>query len=356
MLRSPAEYEVGPQRPTGCAAARALDESPILEARDVSVVFKTAMKGLGPSSRLLTAVDSVSIAIQRGRTLGLVGESGSGKTTLGRACLGLVPIATGSIHFRGSEISRLPKRQLRKLRAEMQVIFQDPVSSFDPRKRISWSLCEPLRAHSRASGAEMEKAGLSALARVGLEASIAQRFPLDLSGGQLQRVAIARALTMNPSLVLCDEPTSALDVSAQAQVLNVLQDLQEELGLSYLFVTHDLAVVASLAHSVAVMYLGQVIEAGPAASVVKNPLHPYTTNLVTSVPNADADGMLLTSRRTRAEMADSTVPPPGCRYHPRCPFATAVCSERTPALERLPDGTDRSVACHHWRRIAAEGS
>ena len=292
------------------------------------------------------AVSDVSFGIQKGETLGLVGESGCGKSTLGKLLLDLIPPTSGHVWFRGEDLSRHRGRELRALRRGMQMIFQDPYASLDPRMRVGDIIMEPLNAHgvgkSRAERTEMVRA---LMAQVGIRPELFTRYPHQFSGGQRQRIGIARALALNPELIICDEPVSALDVSIQAQILNLLGDLQRERGLTYLFISHDLNVVRYLCDRVMVMFLGQICEMSPTEPLYTAPRHPYTRFLLEAVPQPDPllrdeDRALLTG-----EVSSPVNPPAGCRFHPRCPFADQVCKTRKPDLVEMAPG--HLCACHH---------
>jgi peptide/nickel transport system ATP-binding protein len=289
------------------------------------------------------AVDGVSLGLAQGRTLALVGESGCGKTTVGKAILQLLRPTAGNVRFAGRELTTLPARALRRLRQEFQIIFQDPYSSLDPRMLVGEILEEGMRALGVVDAADRQKKVEELLEHVGLPASARLRYPHEFSGGQRQRICIARALAVEPRLIVCDEPTSALDVSVQAQILNLLKRLQDELGLSYLFITHNLGVVEYLAHDVAVMYLGRIVEAGPIGAVLESPRHPYTQALLSAVPVIEEAGRREVIR-LRGDIPSPANPPKGCHFHPRCPQAMPVCRERYPDATTVRGA--HTVRCH----------
>ena len=294
--------------------------------------------------RKIHAVSDVSFDIARGETLGLVGETGCGKSTTGRAILQLPRPTAGSVRFGDAELVGLPKPAMRAVRPSMQIILQDPLSSLNPRRRVRDIVAAPLRAWRRPQ-AEIDAKVTWALDAVGLDPSrVGDRRPRSFSGGQAQRICIARALVLGPQLLVCDEPVSALDVSVQAQVLNLLQDMKEELGLTMLFISHDLAVVSHVSDRVAVMYLGKLCEIGNAESIYANPAHPYTAALLASVPEPDPD-IEPTAPEMSAVLPSPINPPEGCRFSTRCPRATALCSEREPLMTAVAG--DHYVACHH---------
>ncbi|HSI81412.1 MAG TPA: oligopeptide/dipeptide ABC transporter ATP-binding protein [Solirubrobacterales bacterium] len=319
----------------------------LLEVTDLVKHFPVRPGGLlGGKTGRVRAVDGVSLRVAEGETLGLVGESGCGKSTLCRTMLGLLEPTSGSVRFRGREIAGAPARELRPLRREMQMVFQDPYASLNPRKRIGEIVGEPLAVHGIGSRRERRSIVAELLERVGLGPEHADRYPHEFSGGQRQRIGIARALALRPRLIVADEPVSALDVSIQAQVLNLLADLQAELGLTYVLVAHDLGVVRQACDRIAVMYLGRVVEIGPAEDVYSRPIHPYTRSLLDAAPIPDP---VASRERGEAlavgEPASAERPPPGCRFHPRCPRATAVCTGLEPGL--ADHGGGRRAACHH---------
>ncbi|WP_059015439.1 dipeptide ABC transporter ATP-binding protein [Mycobacterium sp. M26] len=322
---------------------------PLLEVTDLVVHFPIK-SGIVVDREVarVHAVDGVSFTLHEGETLGLVGESGCGKSTLCRAILQLVAPTSGSVRFDGQELVGLSRRALRPLRREMQMIFQDPFASLNPRKRVGQIIGDPLELHGLASGAELKRRVQDLLDRVGLQAEHYNRYPHEFSGGQRQRIGIARALALQPKLIIADEPVSALDVSVQAQIINLLEELQEEFGLSYLFVAHDLGVVRHVSDRVAVMYLGKVVENSDSDGLYDSPLHPYTNALLSAVPIPDPRKNLDRERITLEGDVPSPIdPPPGCRFHTRCVSATDICRTEEPAL--TAHGDSHVVACHHPR-------
>jgi oligopeptide/dipeptide ABC transporter ATP-binding protein len=315
-----------------------------LETRELSKLFpigsRLTKRRAGGS---VHAVDGVSVAVEAGTTLGLVGESGCGKSTLGRMIVRLLDPTAGDVLYDGVELRGLPRADWRRLRPEIQMVFQDTQSSLDPRLTVESTICEPLRLNERLRGADLVARAAELVERVGLGLHHLQSYPHELSGGQRQRVVIARALATKPKLLVLDEPTSALDVSVQAQILNLLKDLQDELQLTYVFISHNLTVVRGMSDVVAVMYLGRVVESGPAEEVFSRPLHPYTRMLLASIPRPDPR-----IRRQRmdgaGELPRPEDPPAGCHFHPRCPRAEERCRVETPDLSEY--APDHAAACH----------
>ena len=311
----------------------------ILEVRGLKKYFKTP-------SGMLHAVDDVSFSIERGKTLGIVGESGCGKSTTGRCILRLIEPTSGQVVFDGVDVSVLSKSEMRKMRKEMQIVFQDPFSSLDPRKTVSQIIAEPIIANKLLKNkADIEKRVKELMETVGIAERLMDAYPHELDGGRRQRVGIARALAVEPKFIVCDEPVSALDVSIQAQILNLLKKLQKEMGLTYVFITHDLSVVNHFSDDIAVMYLGQLVEKAPAEEMFANPLHPYTKALLSAIPipnpriaqqkdNAGLEG----------DLPSPINPPSGCRFHTRCPYATERCRREAPRLTDV--GAGHCVACH----------
>ena len=320
----------------------------LLEAIGLTKHYQVESGGFFRRTRAaLRAVDGVDLTIEPGETLGLVGESGCGKSTLGRLLIRLIPATAGQVVFDGQEITSLDAKRLRAARRTMQIVFQDPFGALNPRMSVEETIMEPLLIHGARRGAETREAVTRMLDMVGLPDSARYRFPHEFSGGQRQRIGIARALILRPKLVVCDEPVSALDVSVQAQIVNLLSDLQGELGLTYLFIAHDLGVVKHISTRVAVMYLGKVVEIADKRSLYARPSHPYTQALLASVPVTHP------SQRKRGvgsqpvisgDIPTALAPPSGCRFHTRCPHVMAVCRTEEPAMR--PAGTGHDVACH----------
>ena len=330
----------------------AAGNEPLLDVRELAVTYSLPSQSVLQAARRFNAVDGVSLSVGRGESVGLVGETGCGKSSLSRAICGLVPITSGTVRFKGIDTGSVGRVQRRTIRRDIQMIFQDPGGSLNPRMRVGRLIAEPLEIHGIGNRQGRKQQVLGMLDAVGLSADDADRFPHEFSGGQRQRIAIARAVVVKPALILADEPVSALDVSLQAQILNLIAELRQRFGLALLFVSHDLHVVRRLCNRVAVMYLGQIVERGPTDSVLVSPRHPYTRELVASspMPNPDHPIRLLTRA---GEPPNPASPPAGCRYHPRCPHATDVCKAQPPVADQA--GAGRSVACHHFETIAERG-
>ena len=315
----------------------------VLEVQDLKTYFPVRKGLLRRTVGQVHAVDGVSFSIGAGETLGLVGESGCGKTTVGRSVLRLIEPTAGVIRLGGRDITRLGRAELRPFRREMQIIFQDPFSSLNPRMRAGDIVGEPLKVHGAVPAAERRERVAALFARVGLSEAQMGNYPHQFSGGQRQRIGVARALALNPKLIVGDEPVSALDVSIQAQVINLLTDLQRELGLAYLFISHNLAVVEHISHRIAVMYLGRIVEHTDRETLFRKPLHPYTEALLAAVPVPDPAARRA-KRVLQGDVPSPLHPPAGCHFHTRCPYAEARCRSETPRLREIEPG--HHVACH----------
>jgi oligopeptide/dipeptide ABC transporter ATP-binding protein len=319
---------------------------PLLRVRNLQKLFPVRKSAFGRDAQFVHAVDGVSLDVARGETLGLVGESGCGKSTLARCIVRLLEPTAGEIEFDGREIAHLGARTLRPLRRELQIVFQDPYASLNPRKRVGSIVGTPMRVHRLAGRADRKRRVEQLLETVGLSPEHYNRFPHEFSGGQRQRIGVARALAVKPTLVVADEPVSALDVSIQAQMLNLLDDLQNDFGLTYIFIAHDLSVIRHVSDRIAVMYLGQIVELAPAEELYDSPIHPYTEALLSAVPIPEVG---VRDKRERiilvGDVPSPINPPSGCRFHPRCRYATEVCRKHEPPLRDF--GPGRIAACHH---------
>jgi len=315
----------------------------LLEVKDLVKSFTLKKTAFFQPPRFVFAVSGVSFSIDRGQTLGLVGESGCGKTTTGRAILRLIEPTSGEINFKGQNVARFSEQRLKQFRRNAQMIFQDPFASLNPRMTVEDIVGEPLQVHG--IGTRSERAGRVAavLEKVGLEPAYMRRFPHEFSGGQRQRIGIARVLTLNPALIVADEPVSALDVSIQAQIINLMVRLQDELGLSYLFISHDLAVVEHISQRVAIMYLGKIVELAPAENIYHRPRHPYTRSLLSAIPVPDPRKKI-SRDLLQGDLPTAVDPPSGCAFRTRCPRARKICAEQTPQMKQMDPG--HFAACH----------
>lgn len=325
----------------------------MLETIELTKSF-AVRRGFFASRKLrLTAVDRVSLTIDEGETLGLVGESGCGKSTLGLTVMQLHEPTSGTVRFDGEDLTTMTPARLGQTRRKMQMIYQDPYASLDPRMNVEEILVEPMVIHDIGTRAERVERAIELLDTVGLPPDALGRFPSDFSGGQQQRIGIARALMLQPKMLICDEPVSSLDVSVQAQILNLLRDLQRELNLTYLFISHNIAVTRFISRRIGVMYLGRLAEVGPSEAIIERPLHPYTQALVSAVPDP-RPAEVRRSRRLSGDVPSPIERPSGCAFHPRCPIAQEICSHEEPQLRVL--GPDHLAACHFARAVSAADS
>ncbi len=319
------------------------DPDALLEVRHLRKSFPIKKSMTGKVLQELVAVDDVSFTLKRGETLGIVGESGCGKTTMGRTILKLHPSNGGQIIFDGQDITNLKSSQMREIRRQMQIIFQDPYSSLPPRSTVGGILSEPVNVHHIVPKSEVKNYVLELMEKCGLRDYYYERYPHEFSGGQRQRICIARALSVNPKLVICDEPVSALDVSIQAQIINLLKSLQESMGLTYLFISHDLSVVKFISDKIGVMYLGSMMEFGRKEDIFSNPLHPYTKALFSAIPNPNPD-VKMNRMVLKGDIPSPANPPKGCRFHTRCPYAKEICKHVVPEYKEYENG--HFAACH----------
>ena len=321
---------------------------PLLDIRDLRTHFPVRGGVLRRASAVCKAVDGVNLQVLPGETLGLVGESGCGKSTLGKTIVRLIRPTAGQVLFEGTDLAPLSRRQLKPVRRHLQMVFQDPAESLNSRHTVGRIIEEPLLIHRVGSAAERQRRVAGLLAQVGLPGDVAQRYPFEFSGGQRQRIGIARSIALHPRLVICDEPVSALDVSIQSQILNLLLDLQRELGLSYLFIAHNLAVVKQVSDRIAVMYLGRIVELADADELYARPRHPYTRALIAAIPEPDP-ARVRRHAVIAGDLPSPIHPPPGCPFHPRCPHATDRCKAEEPVLRSVapPGAPAHTVSCHY---------
>ncbi len=321
---------------------------PLIEVENLKMHFPVKEGLFVRSRRAVRAVDGVSLQVMPGETIGLVGESGCGKSTLGKCIVRLHQPTAGTIRFEGEDLSGLSPRRMKPHRRHMQMIFQDPVESLNARHTVGEIVAEPFVIHKIGNAVFRRQKVLELLAKVGLPANAAERYPFEFSGGQRQRIGIARAIALEPRVIVCDEPVSALDVSIQSQVLNLLLDLQREMGLSYLFIAHNLAVVKHVSDRIAIMYLGRIVELADSEAIYRDPRHPYTRALISAIPQPDPQRR---SERIvlKGDVPSPIHPPSGCPFHTRCPYATDRCKQETPHLRPAPDAVGHTVACHYDR-------
>lgn len=318
----------------------------LIEVKNLKKYFIKKNGIIKKSIKEVKAVDDVSFYIKKGETLGLVGESGCGKSTLGRSLIRLYDITDGQILFDGEDISKKSEKELKLFRKRTQTIFQDPYASLNPNMTVMEIISEPLDIHTNYSKKEKEDIVYELLEKVGLSKEHVSRYPHEFSGGQRQRIGIARALSIKPDFIFCDEPISALDVSVQAQVINLLEDLQEELGITYLFIAHDLSMVRHISDRVCVMYLGKIVEIGRSEDIYNNPKHPYTKALLSSIPNI---GVEVEEEILEGDVPSPLNPPSGCRFRTRCKYRSSICSEKDPYMIKI--GVEHSVACHNLGKV-----
>ena len=337
------EYEENRRKKWEEDFAKPLDPDALLEVRHLRKCFPLKKSLTGKVLQELVAVDDVSFTLKAGETLGIVGESGCGKTTLGRAILKLHQPSGGKIIFNGEDITDYDNAEMRKIRTDMQIIFQDPYSSLPPRSTVGDILSEPVKVHNIVPQDEAKNFVLNLMEKCGLRDYYYERYPHEFSGGQRQRICIARALSVNPKLVVCDEPVSALDVSIQAQIINLLKDLQKSMNLAYIFISHDLSVVKFISDRIGVMYLGAMMEFGNKKDIFENPLHPYTKALFSAIPNTNPD-VKMNRIVLKGDIPSPANPPKGCRFHTRCPHATEICKHITPEYKEYEPG--HFAACH----------